>query len=187
MDAVCNLWLTPIMYAVWIVYNLLQLHNLMLEGIKPLFIHPWINIRYHYHIDKIFIQENYIALLVSTHNSIASTYRSCEYNIRCAHLLHDLIDYRARKINSRECNYSSHDDVIKWKHFPRYWPFVRRIHRSPVNCQHKGQWRGALMFSLICAWINAWLNNREDGDLMRHCADYDVMEISTLQMYVQRP
>ena len=31
-----------------------------------------------------------------------------------------------------------HDDVIKWKHFPRYWPFVRRIHRSPVNSPHKG-------------------------------------------------
>ena len=23
-----------------------------------------------------------------------------------------------------------HDDVIKWKHFPRNWPFVRGIHRS---------------------------------------------------------
>ena len=40
-----------------------------------------------------------------------------------------------------------HDDVIKWEHFPRYWPFVRGIHRSPVNSPHKGQWRGALMFS----------------------------------------
>ena len=37
-------------------------------------------------------------------------------------------------------------DVIKWKHFPRYWPFVRGIHRSPVNSLHKGQWRGALYF-----------------------------------------
>ena len=27
----------------------------------------------------------------------------------------------------------SHDDVIKWKHLPRYWPVVRGIHRSPVN------------------------------------------------------
>ena len=45
-----------------------------------------------------------------------------------------------------------HDDVIKWKHFPRYWPFGRGIHRSPVNSPHKGQWRGALMFSLICTW-----------------------------------
>ena len=42
-----------------------------------------------------------------------------------------------------------HDDVIKWKHFPRYWPFVWGIHRSPVNSPHKGQWRGALMFSMI--------------------------------------
>ena len=47
-----------------------------------------------------------------------------------------------------------HDDVIKWKHFPRYWPFVRGIHRSPVNSPHKGQWRGTLIFSLICVWIN---------------------------------
>ena len=39
-----------------------------------------------------------------------------------------------------------HDDVIKWQHFPRYWPFVRGIHRPPVNSPHKGQWRRALMF-----------------------------------------
>ena len=62
----------------------------------------------------------------------------------------------------------SHDDAIKWKHFLRYWPFVRGIHRSPVNSPHKGQWRGALLFSLICASINGWVNNREAGDLRRH-------------------
>ena len=45
-----------------------------------------------------------------------------------------------------------HDDVIKWKHFPRNWPFVRGIHRSPVNYPNKAQWRVALMLSLICAW-----------------------------------
>ena len=67
-----------------------------------------------------------------------------------------------------------HDDVIKWKHIPRYWPFVRRIHRSPVNSPHKGQWRGALMFSLICVWINDWVNNREAGDLRRYRIYYDV-------------
>ena len=61
--------------------------------------------------------------------------------------------------------YMWHDDVIKWKHFPRYWPFVRGIHRSPVNSPHKGQWHGALVFSLICIWINDWVNNREAGDL----------------------
>ena len=72
-------------------------------------------------------------------------------------------------------NVVEHDDVIKWKHFPRNWPFVRAIHRSPVNSRHKGQWRGALMFSLICVWINAWVNNPEAGDLRRYRAHYDVI------------
>ena len=76
---------------------------------------------------------------------------------------------------------SSHDDVTKWKHFPRYWPFVWGIHRSPVNSPHKGQRRGALMFSLICAWINDWVNNREGGDLRRHRAHHDVIVMSTVQ------
>ena len=67
------------------------------------------------------------------------------------------------------------DDVTKWKHFPRYWPFVRGIQRSPVNSPHKGQWHGALMLSLICVWINGWVNNREAGDLRRHRAHYDVI------------
>ena len=68
------------------------------------------------------------------------------------------------------------DDVIKWKHFPRNWPFVRGIHHTkvPVNSPHKSQWRGALMFSLICVWINGWVNNRGAGDLRRHRGHYDV-------------
>ena len=70
---------------------------------------------------------------------------------------------------------SNHDDVIKWRHFPRYWPFVRGIHRSPVNSPHKGQWCGALMFTLICARINGWENNREAGDLRRYRTHYDVI------------
>ena len=73
-----------------------------------------------------------------------------------------------------------HDNVIKWKHFPCYWPFVRGIHRSPVNSSHKGQWRGAFMFSLICAWINGWVNNRKSGDLRRHRTHYDVIVMVTV-------
>ena len=46
--------------------------------------------------------------------------------------------------------------------------------RSPGNSPHKGQWRGALIFSLICTWINGWVNNREAGDLRRHRAHHDV-------------
>ena len=48
-----------------------------------------------------------------------------------------------------------------WRHqmeaFPRYWPFVRKIHWSPVNSPHKGQWRRPLMFSFICDWIYDWV------------------------------
>ena len=55
-----------------------------------------------------------------------------------------------------------HDDVIKRKHFPRYWSYVRGIHLSAVDSNHKGQWRGDLMFSLICAWANGWVNNRNE-------------------------
>ena len=71
--------------------------------------------------------------------------------------------------------HDGHDDVMKWKRFPRYWPFVRGIHRSPVNSPHKGQWRGALMFSLICVWINGWVNNGEAGDVRPHRAHCDVI------------
>ena len=62
-----------------------------------------------------------------------------------------------------------HNDTIKWKHFLRYWPFV-----SPENSPHKGQWRGALMFSLICTWTNSWLNNWDAADLRCHRAHYDI-------------
>ena len=58
-----------------------------------------------------------------------------------------------------------------WRHqmetFSKYWPFVR------VYSSHKGQWRGALMFSLICARINGWVNNRVAGDLRGYRAHYD--------------
>ena len=61
--------------------------------------------------------------------------------------------------------------------FPRYWPFVRGIHRSPVNSPHKGQWRGA--------WTNGWVNNRDAGDLRRHRAHYDdtVMRYCVVMIY----
>ena len=56
------------------------------------------------------------------------------------------------------------------RHFPRYWPFVRGIHRSPL----KSQWHGALMFSLIYAWMNVWVNNGGLGDLRHRRTHYGV-------------
>ena len=70
-----------------------------------------------------------------------------------------------------------YDGVSKWKHYPCYWLFVRGIHRSPADSPHKGQWRGALMVSLICAWTNGWANNRDVGDLRRHRPHCDVIKI----------
>ena len=48
---------------------------------------------------------------------------------------------------------------------------------SPVTGEFpaQSQWHGALMFSLIRAWINGWINNVEAGDLRRHRAHYDVI------------
>ena len=68
-----------------------------------------------------------------------------------------------------------HSTWWRHPHFSNQWPFVRGIHRSLVNSPHKGQWCGAfLMFSLICVWINGWVNNREAGDLRHYRAHYDV-------------
>ena len=83
------------------------------------------------------------------------------------------------------CNASEYDGVIRWKPFPRYWPFVRVIHRSSVDSPHEGQWRGALMFSLICTRANGWANNRDTGDLRRHRAHYDVTVMSDPEEYVR--
>ena len=60
---------------------------------------------------------------------------------------------------------------------------------SPVTGEfptNKGQWRGALMFSLICVWINGCVNNGEAGDLRCHRAHYDVivMEKPSAYLYV---
>ena len=73
-----------------------------------------------------------------------------------------------------------HDDIIKWKRFPRYLPFVWGIYRSPVNSPHNDQWHRALMFSSIRAWTNGWVNNREAGDLRRNRAHYDVTAMSNI-------
>ena len=78
-----------------------------------------------------------------------------------------------RQASSSVSNPLLQDYVIKWKHFPCYWRFVWGIDRSLVNSPRKGQWRGALMFSLICAWINGWVNNGDAGDLIH----YDVTVI----------
>ena len=65
-----------------------------------------------------------------------------------------------------------------WRHqmetFSALLAFCEGNHRSPMDPPHRGQCRGALMFSLICAWTNGWANNRDAGDLRRNRAHYYV-------------
>ena len=123
-------------------------------------------------------------------NVLGGIWYSIVHLFLCHIKLHHLITILCWHMQSRYCmvtenppktSHSSlirrrgHDDVTKWKYFAHHWPFVRGIHRSPVNSPHKGQWRGALMFSLICSWIDGWVNNGEAGDLRRHRVHYDVI------------
>ena len=76
-----------------------------------------------------------------------------------------------------------------WRHqmetFSALLALCAGIHRWPVNSPHRGQWRGALMFSLIFVWINGWVNNREACDLRRHQAHYDVTVMVPLLPHVE--
>ena len=80
----------------------------------------------------------------------------------------------------RLCKHNKHDGAIKWNHFPCYWPFVKGNLWSPVNSPHKRLWRGAVMFSLICAWTNEWANHKDAGDLRRHRAHHDVTVMNSI-------
>ena len=73
----------------------------------------------------------------------------------------------------------SHDDVMM-ETFSALLALVRGIHRPLVNSPRKGQWRGSSMFSLICASINGWVNNRDAGDLRCNWAHYDVIVVIIL-------
>ena len=74
-----------------------------------------------------------------------------------------------------------------WRHqmeiFSALLAFVLGIRRSPENSPHKGQWRGALMLSLIYAWINGWVHNGEAGDLRRHRNHYDVIVMISFSLW----
>ena len=97
----------------------------------------------------------------------------------CAWILQELWYNYTKQSMTKQCMFcriylTLHIDVIKWKHFPRHRPFVRGIHRSRVDSPHRGQWRGALMFSLIRAWKSSWANNRDVNDLIHRRAHDDV-------------
>ena len=84
--------------------------------------------------------------------------------------------------------FTYHDDVIKWKLFPRYWQFARGIHRFPVNSPHKGKWHGALIFSLR---LNKQLRKQSRGwwfetlscAWWRHCNVVEWSDVSYIPLH----
>ena len=115
------------------------------------------------------------------------------FKIISVHYLNNKCDFSIGETNSYVCLFTVFPHIfpdtyntfheIWWRHqmetFSALLAIWRGIHRSPVNSPHKGQWRGALMFSLICVWIIVWVNNREAGDLRRYRAHYDVIVMNT--------
>ena len=69
-----------------------------------------------------------------------------------------------------------YDDVIKWKHFPFCWPFVRSPANSPPHKASDAELWCSLWFA---PWINGWVNTRGDGGLRRHRAHYDAIVMLT--------
>ena len=71
---------------------------------------------------------------------------------------------------------TSHHDVIKWKHFPRYWPFVSRNHRG-FPWQRPVTWNFHVFFDvrlnkwLSTQWSRWWLETPWHS-LWRHCIVY---------------
>ena len=137
----------------------------------------WLLSEPEYWYDMIMFQSLKLAGTVSV-DVICGLHRSCDdqNKIWCSYSSPKTSTTVTCPINAMETQttVTANDDVIKWNHFPRYWSFVRGIYRSPMSSPHKGQWRGAFMFSLICAWINGSVNNGEAGDFRHHWAHYDV-------------
>ena len=83
--------------------------------------------------------------------------------------------HNLRQVFGKPCHSDfTHDDIIKWRHFQRYWSFVRRIHQWPGDSL-QGQWHGTLDVFFDLPPNKCWANNREAGDLRRHHGHYDVI------------
>ena len=95
--------------------------------------------------------------------------------------------------NVYQAKINIHGNAMLWEAFPQHCA-EKSLFRQPHRCMMtssngnifrvtgplcKGQWRGALVFSLICAWTNGWVNNRDAGDLGRHRSHYDVTIMET--------
>ena len=90
--------------------------------------------------------------------------------VLCVTFLNSFSCMKIVLLNSNFTAYCSHRlNETRWSHQMETFSALLALCESP----NKGQWRGTLMFSLVCAWINSWVNNHVTGDLKRHRAHYD--------------
>ena len=73
--------------------------------------------------------------------------------------------------------------VSWWRHQmePFFMLLALCVGNPPVigGFPSQSQWCEALMFSLICAWINGWANNLNASDLRHHHLHYDITVMFT--------
>ena len=86
---------------------------------------------------------------------------TCKYIIRISWKLltlnYIIINHNNNSPHHWPLRRGTHDDVIKLKHILRCWPFVRGIHRPPVNSPHKGQWISEIMTSF---WLTCLIKGK---------------------------
>ena len=70
-----------------------------------------------------------------------------------------------------------------WRHQMETFSALLAICAGTSPVPHKGLWHGALMSSLICVWINGWVNSREAGDLRRYRGHYDIKVMDSVSMW----
>ena len=111
---------------------------------------------------------------------VAVKFRTCVGNTVAQKIMYAArpIETNASVSTSMDWNLTIIENIFKWKQMETFSALLAICAGNspvPLNSPHKGKSHGALMFSLISAWINGWVNNRDAGDLRRNCAHYDVI------------
>ena len=160
-------------------FNIAAADNLAIQGVRP-----WADTKltphvlYSSNICEILLYNR--QLVVITHELICSVWaahRSGEIVLKQDYSVATAQSEREVTVHGSEflTFMVRHDDVIKWKHFPFYWPFVRGIHRSPVDSLTE-----ALSFDVFFDLrLNERLNKQSrcqwsetpSRSLWRHCND----------------
>ena len=94
-------------------------------GTIKIYLHKWKSGESGYFAQEVSYKMFYTTLFTTTYDlSYATVCKRC----RVWRLMGNGMEFQS--VRTGVAYEWEHDDVIKWKHFPRYWPFVRGIHRG---------------------------------------------------------